>query len=148
MRKALLLFAVLGLAGPLWAADPIIGTWKLNIAKSKFSPVLLALQKQEAPKERTEVYRELDNGQIEFGINRSYTWPRQGGAAKVPKDYPYAVIEMLIAPGEWYAIFLKDGIQARVIHKIVSKDGNTMTQTTNVVLFGQTIEEITVYDKQ
>jgi hypothetical protein len=36
MRKAMLLLAVFGLAGSLWAADPIIGTWKLNIAKSKF----------------------------------------------------------------------------------------------------------------
>ena len=37
MRKALLLFAVLCLAGSLWAADPFIGTWKLNVAKSKAS---------------------------------------------------------------------------------------------------------------
>ena len=38
MRKALLLLAVLGLMSSLWAADPIIGTWKLNIAKSKLPP--------------------------------------------------------------------------------------------------------------
>jgi hypothetical protein len=145
MRKALLLFAVMGLAGSLWAADPIIGTWKLNISKSKFSPVYLFLQKLQAPKERTEVYQELDNAQIKFGS--SYTWPRQGGAAKVPKDYPYEVIEMLIAPGEWYAIFLKDGVQASVIHKIVSKDGKTMTQTitgTAPVPY----EQIQVFDRQ
>jgi hypothetical protein len=29
MRKAMLLLVVLGLAGSLWAADPLIGTWKL-----------------------------------------------------------------------------------------------------------------------
>ena len=37
MRKAPLLFAVLGLAGSPWAADPFVGTWMLNVAKSKAS---------------------------------------------------------------------------------------------------------------
>jgi hypothetical protein len=32
MRKAMLLLAVLGFVGLLWAADPFVGTWKLNIA--------------------------------------------------------------------------------------------------------------------
>ncbi len=36
MRKALLFFAVLGLAGSLWGADPLIGTWKLNVSKSNY----------------------------------------------------------------------------------------------------------------
>ena len=35
MRKAMLLLAVFGLMGTLWAADPSLGTWKLNLAKSK-----------------------------------------------------------------------------------------------------------------
>ena len=37
MRKAMLLFALIGLASYLWAADPFIGTWKMNAAMSKFS---------------------------------------------------------------------------------------------------------------
>jgi len=37
MRKAMLLLAVLGLAGSLWAANPFVGTWKMNPAKSKTS---------------------------------------------------------------------------------------------------------------
>ena len=32
-----ILLAALFLAGPAFAADPIVGTWKLNVAKSKFS---------------------------------------------------------------------------------------------------------------
>ena len=36
MRKAMLLLAVFGLAGFLYSADnPFIGTWKINVAKSK-----------------------------------------------------------------------------------------------------------------
>ena len=65
MRKALLFLAVLGLASSLWAADPIIGSWKVNIAKSKFpSP-------QSAPEEQTEVYRETGDGQIELTYRSS-----------------------------------------------------------------------------
>jgi hypothetical protein len=42
-------------------ADPIIGSWKLNIAKSTFPPTL-----QAGPKEHTEVYREIEGDQIEL----------------------------------------------------------------------------------
>ena len=45
MRKVIPFFAVFALAQSLLAADPIIGTWKLNIGKSTFSPVALALHR-------------------------------------------------------------------------------------------------------
>ena len=35
------LYVVVGLlvtTSSLWAADPFVGTWKLNLAKSKYSP--------------------------------------------------------------------------------------------------------------
>lgn len=35
MRKTLMLLAILGLVGSLRAADPIIGTWKLNASKTQ-----------------------------------------------------------------------------------------------------------------
>ena len=89
MRKFILLLAVFGLAGSLWAADPIIGTWKLNIEKSKFPP------NDTPPKEQTETYRELNGDQIELtwkNIDRDgsssltvMTYPIQGGAAKNQK---------------------------------------------------------------
>jgi hypothetical protein len=37
MRKIIFLLAVFGLVGILWAADSFVGTWKMNIAKSKAS---------------------------------------------------------------------------------------------------------------
>ena len=42
------------------ATDPLIGTWKLNVSKSKFPPA------QPAPKELTETYREIKGGLIDF----------------------------------------------------------------------------------
>lgn len=38
MSKALLLASLLAVAAVASAADPVAGTWKLNAAKSKFSP--------------------------------------------------------------------------------------------------------------
>lgn len=53
MRKAMLLLAVLVLVGSLWAADPMLGTWELNIAQSTFT------QAQPAPKEETAIWRAI-----------------------------------------------------------------------------------------
>ena len=46
MRKALRLFAFLGLAGSLWAADPFTGTWVLNLSKSNIPPPFTAAKRQ------------------------------------------------------------------------------------------------------
>src|SRR5262245_14221865 len=49
MRFTLLIAFCLG--SLLWAADPVIGTWKLNVAKSTYSP-------GPAPKSQTRIYEE------------------------------------------------------------------------------------------
>ena len=54
MRKVMLLLAVFGLVSLAWAADPFVGTWKMNPAKSKFSFA--------APKSYTETFTAQDNG--------------------------------------------------------------------------------------
>lgn len=85
MRKATLLLAILGLAGSLWAADPHVGTWKLNIAQSRFS------SNYPAPKEATFVFRTVGD-QIEWvltgrgasgpPISSKGAYPRGGGVVK------------------------------------------------------------------
>jgi len=54
MRKALLLPAVVGLVGTLWAADAFVGTWKMNPAKSRFS--------YPPPKSFISIIQAQDNG--------------------------------------------------------------------------------------
>ena len=63
MKTRLFLFSVLvvALASIAMSADPIIGTWKFNLTKSKFAP-----NGWTAPKEQTEVYRESGPEQIEL----------------------------------------------------------------------------------
>jgi hypothetical protein len=157
MRKAMLLLAILGLAGSLWAADPIIGTWKLNIAKSKFPA-----NQPNKPKEGVEVYREVEGNQIELtytqtgtdgssgGVSK-YRWHAQGGITKCLQDCTEGMsyIETLVEPGNWYATGLQNGQQIFAGHKIVSKDGKTMIQTwKSMDAQGEAIVEVEVFDRQ
>jgi hypothetical protein len=155
MRKALLLFVVLGLAGSGWAADPIIGTWKLNIAKSKFPSTQLTL------KEQTEVYRGIGNGQIELtytSVNKDgastlevFIFPAQGGTADVVKGAVAgrSYVETKIGPNEWYATCLENGKQVFVLHKVFGKDGKTYTKTSRSLdEQGNSLEYFLVLEKQ
>jgi hypothetical protein len=164
MHKAMLLITVFILSGTLWAADPIIGTWKLNTEKSKFSPMRRSLTaKQTPPKERTEVYREVDGDLIEFvttttwqdGSSRSskYTLPRQGGIIEkhLPNPFPDGMlwIETLIKSGNWYETIIAGGKQIAVRHKVISDDGKMMRQILRGVdSEGKPFEELEVYNRQ
>ena len=142
--------------------DPIIGTWKLNVVKSRFSSVLLKVLNETVPKEKTEIYQELDD-QIVMTVSATLTgrepisakvsWPRQGGIARILENVPsmegISIIETLIAPGEWYVTFLKDGKQLLAVHKVVSKDGKTMNLTyIGADAQGNRFDQIDVYDRQ
>ena len=143
-------------------ADPIIGNWKLNLASSKFSPGLLKAKNETVPKEATETYK-LIGDQIELTVENTmtgggrisgrYTWPRNGGVAKAQEDVAsfkgVTIIETLIAPGEWYATFLKNDRQFMVVHKVVGIDGKTMSLNhTGTDDLGKPFEQIMVYDRQ
>ena len=139
MRKVILLIAICSLSSTLWAADPIIGTWKMNPAKSKFpSPQL-------TQKEQTEVYREIGNGRIELtyrsisndgALNLEvFIFPAQGGTADVVKGAVAGrtYIETKFSTNEWYATCLENGKQLWVLHKAISKDGKTLTKTSREI---------------
>jgi len=142
------------------AADPILGTWKLNIAESKFSPILQAFTKQGPPREHTETYREVEGNQIEFTAKEiradgsptlfRYVVPLQGGTVKILEggieglSYVEAIID-----SDWHVIALRDGKQIGLRRKTVSKDGKTMLQTVTATdPQGRRIEQSEVYDRQ
>ncbi len=153
MRRTILFLAVFGLVSSLWAADPTVGTWKLNIAKSKFAPT------QQAPKEQTVVKRELGTDDFEVlitGINADgtdlsvkYTHPQQGGLVEGAAPGGPMLVVTVVAPGETITTFLQDGKQVQVHHNIVSKDGRTMTQTVNYMDDqGQSVNALMVWERQ
>jgi len=153
MRKALLVLAFCGFAVSLWAADPIIGTWKLNIAKSKFS--------QAAPKEQTNTARVIGD-QLEITITGTQadgspislksTFPLQGGAGKTQQSTfskPDSVVFTKLDPGDLCFTELQNGKQVVIHHVVVSKDGKTAHETDRGMdAKGKPFEDISVFDKQ
>ena len=152
MRKVMLFLGVIGLAGSLWAADPTVGTWKMNVANSKFQSAT------QAPKEQIVEKRELDSGQFELaitGINADgspisakMTHPQQGGMVSGSPEGVMVVLT-LVAPGETLTTFLQNGKQVQLHRNIVSKDGKTMRQIIKGTDDqGRPYEETIVYDRQ
>ena len=153
--SAIAAFAILmTMATAAKAADPIVGAWKLNTAKSKFAVP--------PPKEQVEVYRALDSGEIELTLTRiiadgSHTsttlaWPASGGAVKLRQgSLPEGetLVETLLGPGDWYVTYLQNGKQFLIMHKAISEDGKTMRQTiTGIGPQGKPAEQIQVLDRQ
>ena len=59
------------------------------------------------------------------------------------------VVESLLGSGDWLATFMDHGKQSATIHKVISPDGKTMTQTAKFVdAHGQTLTQIQVFRGQ
>lgn len=146
MRKFLFLFIItIFLPGTSLASDPIVGTWKLNLEKSdkELSPRLEEEFKHNPLKEQFQIYRESEGGLLELTVSNTFMdgstmsskWEYSGIGGKVNRILPEPLPENLsyvytkLHPGEWILTVMRDGIQFHVMHKIVSKDGNTMGVT-------------------
>jgi hypothetical protein len=149
---------VLTMAVAAMAADPIVGTWKLNVAKSKFSADFLAIQKEAAPKESTLVVRDLDVDQIEItergfrtdgsAISQKGAQPKQGGTVSGFAE-GISFIHTVVNQNERIGTILQNGKQIEVIRWVVSKDGKTLSSTRRRVdAKGNPMEHLAVYDKQ
>jgi hypothetical protein len=159
MRKLMLLLAVLGLVSTLLAADPLLGTWKLNAAKSKFSPILLALENDVAPKETILVIQNLGAEQIEITetgsridgstVSQKFRQPRQGGTVESSLAKGISFIHTVISESERVGTILQDGKQSQMIHWVVSQDGKNLMSTRRAMdAQGKPVEHIAVYDRQ
>jgi len=156
MRKVIVWLALLGLIGSVSAADLRVGTWKLNIAKSKMPASV-----QESLKEETLVARVVD-GNMEVvstgtsadgsSFSSRYTFPVQGGMAKYQARDPgqgVSILFTVIDEHTMYITNLFNGKQAAVIQSVFSKDGRSFQNTTRGVdEDGKPFERVTVFEKQ
>jgi hypothetical protein len=152
MKKLLsltLLVAVL-FAAPAFAGDPIVGTWKLNVAKSKFAGPAL--------KAATRVYTEA-NGLYTLDQTltsadgkeiSSHTSYREGKDEKQAAGGPADSVHATKASANtWDFDLMKDGKPAGHVHRVVSADGKTLTvQNSGAKLSGATGDETLVFDRQ
>ena len=155
MRRVMLFLAVIGLAGSLWAADPIVGKWKLNLEKSKPAP-----GQQDTVKGMTvttiEAGPDLETtfeGTAADGtaFSMKFISPKQGGLVKAeqPQTEGNFVVITLIKPGEMYGTSIQAGKQVEFSHTVVSKDGKTMSRTLKTMNDqGKLIESSMVFDRQ
>ena len=150
------LYVVIGLwvtTATLWAADPFVGTWKLNLATSKYSP-------GPPPKNLTITYAANGDGikSTTEGVNAegkpvatTYTATYDGkDAAVTGTGAPYDTIALKrIDPNSLETTTKKDGKVLSKGKRVVSKDGKVLTVTTKGTnAKGEATNNVAVYDKQ
>jgi hypothetical protein len=146
---------ILGLAGVAFAqaADPQVGTWKLNVAKSKYDP-------GPAPKSATTTIvaagagtKVTANQVLADGTTRhwEYTSAFDGKDSPVTGNNPD--IDMVARtrpnPNTVQSINKKGGKVTTTQTSVVSADGKTRTVTTKgTAAAGQAVNNVAVYEKQ
>jgi hypothetical protein len=140
--------------GLLWAADAFTGTWKLNVAKSKFA------KGQEIKELTATVVEQGDNSMVMAKgtdgagkpISTMYTLPLKGGPITYSEGGPPAgttVMNKRVNANTGDSTSTKDGKQVATTHTVVSADGKTLTQTRKSVdAEGKAVTNVAVYDRQ
>ena len=147
---AAVIVATAGIAG---AADHWLGTWKLNLAKSKYDPPELA------PKSQTITRVAVEGGMkiITDGVDAQGQATHNEYSARFDgKDYPWTgqanadTISLLRIDDEYYeAIWKLKGEVTITSNTVVSKDGKTLTTTqSGKDAPGRTVLNKTVFDRQ
>ena len=127
--KRSLAFVLLGaifVAGSAYAADPIVGTWTLNVAKSKFDP-------GPAPKAGTRVYTEsaglytLDQKitGADGKVNSLHVQYRDG--QEVKNEGGPSTVAKKVNLNTWDFDVKMDGKVVGHVHRVVSADGKVLT---------------------
>jgi hypothetical protein len=152
--KKIIAFAMLAtmlFSATAFAADPIVGTWNLNVAKSKFST-------GQALTAGTRVYTEA-NGvytleqKLTGKDGKQMTSHAQYSDGKDVKQAPDSRADTSYAKkidaNTWDFDLKKDGQVVGHVHRVVSADGKTLTvHNTGTLLSGRTGDETLVFDKQ
>lgn len=153
MRRipAIVLLATSLIAGIAMAADPVVGSWTLDVAKSKFSP-------GPALKSATRVYTESANGMSLDGK----TVAADGKEASMHvaykadgKSYPItgnpdadSVTPKSVDARTWDFTLTKDGKVVGTVHRVVSADGKTLTVHNKGTRNGAPYDDTLVFTRQ
>jgi hypothetical protein len=150
---ACVLAAVLADTVVAQAADPQVGTWKLNLAKSKYSPGPLpksATTKIEAAGAGTKVV--VDQVQSDGTVRHwEFTANYDGKDTPITGNNPDAdmVARTRVNANTVKTVSKKNGKVTTSQTSEVSSDGKTRTvTTTGTNAAGQAVNNVAVYDKQ
>ncbi len=153
MRKivSIMMLATVLFAGPAFAADPIVGNWKLNVAKSKF------ISGHEL-KAGSRVYSEA-NGvytleqKLTGADGKEISYRVQYSDGKEMKQSMGGGVDSTLAKkldaNTWDFDLKKDGKAVGHVHRVVSADGKTLTvHNTGMQISGAKGDQTLVFDKQ
>jgi hypothetical protein len=153
MKKALslIVLAAVFFASPTFAADPVVGTWKLNVAKSKFSTGAALTAGTRVYTEANGLYtldQKLTGADGKEMSNRVQY--RDGKEEKQATAGPAdTTLAKKIDANTWDFDLKKDGKVVGHVHRVVSADGKTLTvHNTGVQLSGAKGDETLVFDNQ
>jgi hypothetical protein len=133
------------------APDPLVGTWKLDLAKSSYKP-------GPAPKSGTLVIDAAGKG-LKVAVDIvgadgastkwGYTTQRDGKDAPVTGNPAYDTVNVTqTSPTDGTVVYKKGGKLVVTAKTSVSKDGKTLTVTyTGTDAKGQAINNVSVFDK-
>jgi hypothetical protein len=132
-------------------ADPINGTWKLNLAKSTFNPGP-APQSQTVMIEGTDAARKImvdvtpaTGAAVHWEVSGA-TGARLPVSGTNPNADTYVVTR--VNPTTLEAQYIKDGKPTLKQTAVVSADGNTLTVTASGTdAQGRAVSNVAVYDK-
>ena len=151
VKSLLAALAVVVFASGLSAqADPTIGTWKLNLAKTKYTA-------GQAPKSTTLVITAAGQGVkltsesvLADGSTRkiSYTATYDGKDAAVTGTPDYDTISLKKTATGMDGSRKKAGKVVQIFSRVVSADGKTMTVTSTGTNAAGKVDNVQVYDKQ
>ncbi len=142
----------LGVVAGAQAPDPMVGTWKLDVAKSSYSP-------GPVPKSSTVVITAAGTG-IKLAIDTvlgdgaplkwGYTNARDGKDTPVTGNPAYdTAAATQKSPTEGSIVYKKGGKAVVTVTTTVSKDGKTLsTMATGTDPKGQAIHNMAVYTRQ
>ncbi|MDP9087386.1 MAG: hypothetical protein M3O26_01395 [Pseudomonadota bacterium] len=148
---SLIMLAAVLFAGPAFAADPIVGTWKLDIAKSKFSSGAALTGGTRVYKEANGLYT-LDQ-KLTGADGKETSNKAQYRDGQEVKQAAGAAVDSTLAKkidaNTWDFDLKKDGKVVGQVHRVVSADGKTLTiHNTGMQLSGVTGDETLVFDRQ
>lgn len=143
-------FIAVLVAGPALAADPVLGTWKLNVEKSKFAgaPLTAATRVYTESKGLYTLTQKITSA--DGKETSSKTTYREGKEEKQPAGgVSDATVAKKIDSHTWNFELKKDGKVVGHVHRVVSTDGKMLTvHNSGAKLTGAEGDETLVFDKQ
>ena len=151
--KTLLVGAIFAIGtGTALAADTVVGTWKLNLAKSTFSP-------GPAPKSQTRIYAESAQG-ITVTVKTTaadgkdsttnLTFKEDGKSYPAGRTPDFDMVSVTRVDALTVHVSqTKAGATVGTVVRTVSKDGKTLTVAQKGThASGVKFDDVSVYDKQ